>query len=1590
MIDFEAKRKKAAEMTKMQTAGLKIDFAKVASRNQYIPPAKSALSLVTPKERVEAPSPRQVGESLFPNSPFLREQPNKNSLEVLGNMHGRTEIKPEPSLLERIGKTFSGAGKNYVGSYLNAADISTPWASENTGGIDPFLSPARQKAAEEAPAIKEVTYNAADKLMSSGSIDTERAKEGAGALGRLAVDVGTGGLQLLGDLGIAAATGGSSIIPMAVRSFGSGAKQAEQEGATKGEQFAYGGLSATTSALVGKLSNVGSVLTKAYGKGALDGVMQKGLSGAINKAIKNGVVSDRIATALTAGLGEGLEESIESILDPLYKKIAYDPDAEWNAEDILYDGLVGAIIGTLAGGVGGNVKSQGDTQNAVQTSSELLQNTQDIAQEGIQAPTAAQGVAGGEVTPSTWETVQSGNNALSDYVDHAISKSRFVENPLIVAETVDNFEIGEVSEKLSTDIMANYGVDIDGKVHVLNDNDIRHIFNRHGPHTNEKYPVTAADIKAIPDIIENYDNVYYVPRKDGKSGLIYQKRHNGTTYYVEQIVGKDNVLQNKQIIKTSTGTIPDIEGLAQAVEAKRNTNPAPDKAAAAVPRMYVQDVKGSASIDNIPQSPENINTISPQNATLPDGMGAASQGFDPYTQAIEEYGVIPDGENPVRPADVPAQLTDDTKVSRGARTAMEAEATTDEAYNAIGDAVMSGKFSYLPITDNAAKGAAEQRIKDKGWDAAARDWTAEARRGKGDKNLVVLGQTLYNNAVNSGNVEAGIDILVDLVKMSRTNAQALQANRVLKQLSPEYQLYALQRSAQSLSDELSTKLSKKGIDGITINKDLAQEYLDAKTDAERNLVMESLKDDIAAQVPPTWMDKWNAWRYLSMLGNPRTHIRNIVGNAGFVPVRMVKNVVATGLERTFGISSKTKSVLTLKDKPLIERAFGDYNEVSEQIMSLGKMDNFTGDIDSRRRIFKSSALEGTRNFNTKALDVEDVWFAKPAYANALAGWYKANGITADALAGGKVSQDTIDKARAYAIREAQRATYRDSNEFSDWVSKLGRGYTGTNKVAKAANVLVEGVLPFKRTPANILTRAVEYSPVGLTKGLTNDLIQVHKGSMEAWQAIDNISAGLTGTGLLGLGAYLASMGLLSGGASDDENERELDNLTGRQNYALNIGGKSITLDWLAPEALPLFVGVELYNAATDKSKDGLSLMTFLDKLSGITEPMFEMSMLQGVNDLFDSIKYSDKNSLVGVAATSAANYLSQGLPTIFGQLERSFEPERKSTYTDPNSGMPTSLQYMLGKTSGKVPLWEYQQEPYRDSFGNTQSNGSLAYRLANNLLNPAYVRNINDNEVTNELRRLNDENYLEKAPSAPPKSFDYGGEKHKLSANEYSQFQETSGKKSFDLMSALLKDSEYKRANDEKRAALMKQLLGYSSDCAKREYIGSRYKSSSYEKTHEAEQAGISPIDYFAFKSNLKDIDDNDSPTQLEKAQAIMPLDLATQYKGSLWEIQNGEPSDKNPFTGALAQKGLAPEKCIDIMDAYNRIDKAMENYVKHEGGAGAAQVQAAYFNQWLSRTGYNSSEIGAITEVFKTWQMIPIDKPSKKATAFVAQNPMP
>lgn len=266
--------------------------------------------------------------------------------------------------------------------------------------------------------------------------------------------------------------------------------------------------------------------------------------------------------------------------------------------------------------------------------------------------------------PATQEDVNS-------YVEYALEYGDKKRNAEDVAKQKDSIIYGQASERLVSDMQTLYGVDVEGKTHVLNDNDIRHIDNSHGRgNANEKYPVTAADLKQIPDIVENYDNVYYVAKENGQAGVYYEKRHNGTTYYLEAVKSDDS-LSNKQMIKVSTGTIPDIKGLREQIKQRRAASSAPDGHA---PRMYAQDAwNNNSSTDKIPQSGNNVNPsneYSPEyqnGAEHPETVGAMESDRQNIKRAINENGALPQKKKPFSDFD---RYKADNDIPSGERAAL--------------------------------------------------------------------------------------------------------------------------------------------------------------------------------------------------------------------------------------------------------------------------------------------------------------------------------------------------------------------------------------------------------------------------------------------------------------------------------------------------------------------------------------------------------------------------------------------------------------------------------------------------------------------------------------------------------------------------------------------------------------------------------------------------------------------------------------------------------------------------------------------------------------------------------------------------------
>lgn len=808
----------------------------------------------------------------------------------------------------------------------------------------------------------------------------------------------------------------------------------------------------------------------------------------------------------------------------------------------------------------------------------------------------------------------------------------------------------------------------------------------------------------------------------------------------------------------------------------------------------------------------------------------------------KEYGWIKPGENPYRDVQIPQRTSADKKVSQTVRTVMEAEVTPDDFVLLLEQETVKGGFSFIPITNDESVEAAQKYIMDRGWNKALTDWTADVRIGKAGDQITAIGALLYNNAVNSGNHEEAMDVLMDYQMAVRNSARGLQAARILKTLTPESRLYMIRRNIQSMVDAMKLP------EDIGLPNELADAYMKAETDEDIDEAVSEIQQYVADQIPSTGIDLWTALRYTNMLGNFKTQVRNVSGNIGMKIVGEIENVIATGLEQLIG-KEKTRSVVI--DKELKRLAEADFKNVREEALGDSKYtlgnesaSAFASGVDSKKTVFKRdinlfgkdvklpkavqpilSGMEGYRKATNWAMNNKyfgDEAFTASAYARALGGYLKANGITAEQFGDvewQKKNADFLDKAREHAIKRAQELTFRDQNMFSDWISKVGR----KQSTPKAIRAIAEGVLPFRRTPANVLIRAEEYSPLGLINTVVQ-AIRAKNGTATGTDVINSLAKTLTGAGIFVLGMALQNAGLLRGIGDGDDDESEFEELQGHQTYSLELpDGTSITLDWLTPAAMPLFMGAQFEVLRQDK---GFEPKDLEQALTSIADPMLQMSMLQGLNDTLSDLRYSQDANIMQLVLTAALGYLTQGLTnSLLGQVTRTFSDVSTTTYVDKNSVVPNWLQRELGAASRKTPGWDYNQIPYIDAWGRTESSGSLPERIFNNMFNPAYTSEIETSPMEEELLRLYEATGEAGVfPSRADEYFTVNKERKDLTAEEYVEYATTRGQTAMEILTGLTENREYKKLADGDKAAVVELVYDFANEKAKMEV-------SDYEPT---------------------------------------------------------------------------------------------------------------------------------------------------------------
>lgn len=744
-------------------------------------------------------------------------------------------------------------------------------------------------------------------------------------------------------------------------------------------------------------------------------------------------------------------------------------------------------------------------------------------------------------------------------------------------------------------------------------------------------------------------------------------------------------------------------------------------------------------------------------------------------------------------------------------------------------------FTKDVITNKSVLEEASRKINDD-FDGTVASFFSKVKSGEQFTSQDMAdGYNIAKRYMENGEFRKAAEVHGELATGLTENGRFLQSQRMWRSLTPEGRVSSTLSGIRRLEKSRGMKSGtiRIGEEG----EKLLKAIYDAKTNKEIAQANKAFATYVWNQIPPTFAEKANAWRYLAMLGNPKTHIRNILGNTLFLPARITSDIISTGLERTL-FSKRIKDLdgdvlghhailnrFNADDRArlkLADESFKDERDLLESI---------TTKLYDRQRAegsstFKTKLLDFLEKWNSKLLDNEDVLFMGYNYRSAYAQYLKANKIKAS-----DVTEEIAKKASAYAQDQALKATYRDANQLAEAFSKLRKKMNvkssddGLMKVGKAAGgFLMDSTIPFVKTPLNILKRGtLEYSPVGIGRGIGRFISP--KNADELLKGIEYFSNGLTGTGVLGLGIYLANKGIINGSLGDWGKEKSYEQMLGKQDYSVTLSDEtSITLDWVAPMSMPFFVGVE----AASAFKDGVDIAQLFDALSNITDPIFEMSMLQGIENNFN-MAFSDKRGLSTIAKNAGFNYLSQFVPTLAGQIARTRVKDRKTVVSTATNPLTKSVQKNLGKILNKVPIaGDVINQDYVDLWGRTDSKEKptdYVASLLENMFSPAYIAKENQTEVDKEIQdlysKLGEEDKEKILPSFSANAFKQkiDDREYNMTPAEYTQYQKTVGQSRYSGLKELFKTDKYKDASNDEKRKMIEEVYDEANAKGKKEYL---------------------------------------------------------------------------------------------------------------------------------------------------------------------------
>lgn len=611
----------------------------------------------------------------------------------------------------------------------------------------------------------------------------------------------------------------------------------------------------------------------------------------------------------------------------------------------------------------------------------------------------------------------------------------------------------------------------------------------------------------------------------------------------------------------------------------------------------------------------------------------------------------------------------------------------------------------------------------------------------------------------------------------------------------------------------------------------------------------------ADKMPQSMKNKVTQLKRIMMLSNPRTDVRNLVGNMPLTGTEMMSNAVASIADKK--LSEKRGTQRTISAKPELGafaqgfvKGFGEtVSDIKQGVNTYRMGEESTTQYEMPRgRTFDNAFLNGI----DKAVNYGLMFGDRPFFE----GHYNKRMAELERLG----YDITSDEAKADAYGHAVDMVFQSDSDMAKGASGIREALNNILTVGDKF-ALGDFVVPFVQTPANIADKLLDYSPVGLARAVG----QLGKSNTEAFDQklfSQRLGRSLTGMGILAVSYALAEAGILTGSSDDDVEKRRAMEASGWKPYSIKIGNTYYDYSFIQPVGMLMAIGADMYKEG--QSVDDLTDLVAVSGagIKGGVNCFFNMSFFSSLTDFFGG--YGDAASNMGKAVL---DFPTQFAPAITNAVNKTIDPYQRETY-DPNP-----LKQTVNKMAAKLPLASQtlpiKQNVYGEDMMQNQGRNAVQ-RTAENMLFPSTVGQTKSHKVNDELLRLNDATGSKSQFFAyPDKRQEFGGETVVLSSDEWLNFIENSNGYASRQAENLIGSSFYKGMSDEDKVDAISTVKKYANYKAKKALASERglsYKGSAdmvkMDKAVEVMKGNV--VAYMKMKADTAEIKANTSEDKAE------------------------------------------------------------------------------------------------------------------------------